>query len=381
MRKKLILYVIELLGMLMCVACGNSEEINENSSTATEITTMENVLDATPIEAMTEEQSIVFNKITYEEDTDKIVETQGQKQNQSEFMVDNNWIYCPNWTNDTGAPIFVKERIEGGDYTKLDTVGAQNIYSKDGYIYYSAIYTDSEDEQGIYKMRSSGEGKIKIVDKKECDMQIVNDYIYYSADMLASSEEITEEYSHLFRCDLEGNNEVEIIEKPVFCWYVFGNCILYQDDRDNESLHICDLDGQNDKKINDSVSYNPIYDGEYIYYAKSEKVEGVEKCTIWKIKPDGTKDEKVADYYALEDFCLHNEFIYFSYLEDEGRLYRMKKDGSELTLISQDKNIMKICFLGDMLKYNVYDQEGYILKVILCDEDGSNANEFNMFEQ
>ena len=118
MRKKLILYVIELLGMLMCVACGNSEEINENSSTATEITTMENVLDATPIEAMTEEQSIVFNKITYEEDTDKIVETQGQKQNQSEFMVDNNWIYCPNWTNDTGAPIFVKERIEGGDYTK-----------------------------------------------------------------------------------------------------------------------------------------------------------------------------------------------------------------------------------------------------------------------
>lgn len=209
-------------------------------------------------------------------------------------------------------------------------------------------------------------------------MQIVDEYIYYTPDTWLSEEEINDEVAHLYRCNIDGSNVVEIIDKPTYCWFVFDNAILYQDDRDNMSLYICNLDGSNRIKLNDDYSYCPIYDGEYIYYSKD--VERDDMATIWKIKPDGTNDSQVADYPVVSDFCLKDGYLYFSYIDDEKRLYRMKTDGSDLSLISQDKNTSHVHFIGDRLVYRVYAENyEYIDKIVMSNADGSDGDnwEFN----
>ena len=65
-----------------------------------------------------------------------------------------------------------------------------------------------------------------------------------------------------------------------------------------------------------------------------------------------------------------------NHIDDSDRLYRINKDGSELTLITQDKNVSAVCLLGDRIKYTKLTSDGkYVDKMYLCDLDGSGKTE------
>lgn len=299
-------------------------------------------------------------------DMDYLIEEQNRAQVNGDYLIQDGWIYGLTW-KDNGDPILAKKRTDGSDYTKMLDGSLTNIYLKDAYIYGAMVYGK---KQGIYKMRASGEECQRILDMDGINIQLCNDYIYYTPDTYLGVDEATQESAHLYRCDLDGNNVEEIISKPVYCWYVFENTVLYQNDRDNESLHIYNLEKQTDIKVNDMISYSPIYDGEYIYYiGKKEEV-----CNIWRVKPDGSGNEKLSNVETEDRLSVYKNYVYFINSEDNGRIYRMDKDGSNLTQISQDKNCRKPYFCGNKLIYRVYAKKyEYIEKNVICDPDGSNA--------
>ena len=225
-------------------------------------------------------------------------------------------------------------------------------------------------------MRTSGENLEKLSDAVGT-MQFKDGYIYYTDVAFVDVGDITDDICHLYRCDLDGENVTEIIQRAVYYPFVFDDFILYQADQDNSSLHICDLDGKNDRKLNDSLSYWPLYDGEYIYYVKEEVLLDNSSRTIWKMRIDGTEDQQVAKYQVSSGMLLTDEYIYFVYADDSDRLYRINKDGTGITQITQDTDLIYIQFLGNGLKYTKLDAAHELMEGnYLCDIDGSGKSLF-----
>ena len=306
----------------------------------------------------------------YDENVEYLnIAEQNRVQNDSTFYIKDGWIYGQSWDK-SGNSQFVKVRTDFTDWTVLDKGLASRIYVVDNYIYYMLFDKD----YGIYRMKTSGEDKQLLV-KAFGSMQIVGDDIYYTDYMYKGKYDDTsgdDSCYHLYKCNLNGEDVTEIIDKPTFHAYVFDDAILYQDDRDNMSLHICDLNGQNDVKLNDSMSFWPIYDGNYIYYVRAEEFEDSTTRTIWRIRPDGTGDQKVASYQVSNAMLMTAEHIYFVNGDDSDRLYRIDKDGENLTLITQDTNLDFVDLFDNQIKYTKYAKNyQYIDNNYFCDYDGS----------
>lgn len=372
MRKIVYLFLALAISFHLC-ACGNSgvtEPLETTVATVPE-TTEPAVLETT---APTPGNALL--ELTGNFDANAIsqmVQWQNNIQNQASFTIQDGWIYGMG-TDETGRDVaFVKCRIDFTDKTVLEKAWVYFPHVRDGYIYYILQSFEDDSENGLYRMRISGSGKEKLSDMYG-NMQMWGDTIYLSYE---NAENETDD-NCLYAMDLDGSNVRKVIDKPVFHWFVFGEAILYQDDQDNESLHLVDLAG-NDTKLNDEVSYFPIFDGEYIYYVKNID----EVRSIWRVDVDGQNDVKIADYHASEGFLLHKDKIYFVYQDDGNRIYSINKDGSGLALIAQDEDCIDLQFIGDILKYTDLENNGngwYIKAILLCDEDGAKLVDFGLIK-
>jgi hypothetical protein len=303
-----------------------------------------------------------------------LIEQQNRNQNDGLYLIQDNWIYGLTW-NDDGTGFFAKIRTDGSDYTKLLNEPVCDLFIQNGYIY---GVKDAGDKQGIYRVRTSGEEGTLILEVNEADMQYDSGYIYYSTDKY--SNERNQDLCHLYRCNLDGTGVEEVLSKRVFCWYVFGDTVLYQDDMDNESLHLYNMTTKSDQKLNDQTSYCPIYDGDYIYYS-SPTQEDNGNCRIWKVKADGAENQQVSDYNIGDRIALYDDYIYYQNIDDKYRLYRVDKSGNNMIQISQDTNCEYFYFSGDLLQYESYaNGYEYIDKAVLCDVDGGNASKIELRE-
>ena len=253
------------------------------------------------------------------------------------FLESGGWIYGRSY-NEKGDSVFVKTRTDLSDWTEL--LASYVIYPHlvDNYLYFVTYF---EDEHGIYRMRTSGED-LQLIVSGAIWLQIVGDTMYYIAD----------ENHGFYRCGLDGSDTVEVIAKEIYYPFVFADFIMYQDDADGVTIHVCDLDGTQDKRITDNYAFYPVYDGEYVYYVAG--MNGDTKRTIRKVHIDGTDDQEVAPYACYMGFMAKRNYLYFVYAEDGNRLYRMKKDGTGIELITQDENVLFPQFFGAGLKYTTY---------------------------
>ena len=94
---------------------------------------------------------------------------------------------------------------------------------------------------------------------------------------------------------------------------------------------------------------------------------------------DGQNDILIGNYHASNGFVLHKDKIYFVYQDDGNRIYSINKDGSNLTLITQDEDCSELQFVGNLLKYSDLKLNGttwYTEAILLCDEDGTELVDF-----
>ena len=362
-----------LLAILMTTAALSAFGCAPNQSSAETTDKPETAVETT------QSKDVANEPLFYGADvSEEGISLQSNRMNFSCFAVSDGWYYGQT-RDDAGFSEFSKFRTDGSEKARLDIGVAYNVIIQDGYVYYTMMRHTS---QGIYRARTDGTGNEKLTSAFG-EFQIVGDQLYYVdqsylySDEYASSDEITlpSDTCHLYRCNLDGSDPVEIIAKPTCYFYVLGNAILYQDDNDLSSLHVCGLDGSGDKKIAEGYAYYPIYDGEYIYFVHTDHDEA-DRSQIRRVRPDGTEQTVVADRNTSGGMLLRDDSIYYINLDDNGRLYRINKDGTGDTAITQEANIGQIQFLSDGLKYTVFTSDySDIVGNFFCTLDGKNPVE------
>lgn len=119
-----------------------------------------------------------------------------------------------------------------------DDTWAAYMTEQDGYIY--GTLADSK----VFKVKV-GEAKIEtLYEGTLACTQVVEDKLYF-----------TDKGSNLCSMDFDGKNMETMLDKKVYYTYVLPNdVVIYQDDADNESLHLYSLETKEDVKMNDAVS-------------------------------------------------------------------------------------------------------------------------------
>lgn len=292
----------------------------------------------------------------------KTLEYQSEIQNAGLYCANNSWLFGV-YTNNKGKLILSKWRFDSSDRAKVYTFKKGDYIinypvSDDIYLYFTQY------PNGIYRCRESDADVTRLT--STCgSFQMTKDWIYFS------DEGDKKPTNYLYRMDKNGSGRTTVIERPVYCWFVFEEAILYQDDGDGESLHICDLNGSNDHKLNSLHSWGPIFDGNYIFYMGNETSDS-ENAALYRMKPDGSENTKIFSTDKVGEIAVYDKYVYFIDLSDSGRIYRVDKDGKELELIADDKNCCNLQVVAGYLNYGTLDKKGYYVASYRCAMDGSN---------
>lgn len=363
--------IIQNIFLILIIICLSSCDINvsKNIEVQTDTDTTSNLV----------EENVLKTFVTKHEDFESMIVEQSNRHNLNAFCYDNSWLYGT-WSGTHGKGEVVKLRFDDSDWTVINknTNGylATCQAIKAGYLYYSC---PTETTNELIKVRASGEEPRVIIQSHSGSIQICNDYIYYTTQETWNDNEVTQDSSHLYRCGLDGENVELIIDKPVYYFTVFDDFVLYQDDKDNVSLHMYNINERKDSKLNNIRSFNPIFDGEHIYFLSDSFSEEEYKFKLYRMLPDGNNLEEINVGCFVKGLIMNESKIYYINVDDNHRIYRCNKDGTDIELISQTANVLQMQFVHKALAYTTFSEEGKIDRMCLCHLDGSENMDFYEF--
>ena len=155
-----------------------------------------------------------------------------ENENPYDFFVENDRIYYRTFdTND-----FRSISINGGEVTDISTDHSvyHNFYL-DGYVYYT-----TKNENGIFRMKLTGEEETKIMDASCSDIFPESGYIYYRDS----------DYK-LWRCNIDGSEINLICDYRVYSPCAINGMIFFNDI--SASLYCIDLDGNDVREFGNTV--------------------------------------------------------------------------------------------------------------------------------
>lgn len=286
------------------------------------------------------------------------LEYQSEVQNHCYYCARGGYLYGAG-TASHGAPSLTRWDFPGLD-SQRELIAFRNRYVVlmpycDGsYIYYL--------QDGVCRISTSGRGNTQLLSER-CYFQVTDKYIYY-----------TDSDDRLCRMSKDGYGQTVILNKPVFCWFVFGDGILYQDDRDGETLHVCDLSGKNDVKLNSLHSWNPIFDGEFIYYAGSSTSDST-YASLYRMRPDGSENTRLCSQ-TPGNIAVYGNYVFFINYDDSDRIYRINKDGKNLVCVVDSPDCNHIQIIGGRLAYAIV-RDNIVGGCYVCDLNGYNTEQIH----
>ena len=146
-----------------------------------------------------------------------------------------------------------------------------------------------------------------------------------------------DENNDYYRVDKESKSE-DVLLTNVYYVQNIGEKIYYQKDSDNESVYCLDLSTNEDKKINDEVSYSLIIDEkrERIFYIN-------ENSELISIKFDGSDRRSLAS--NTNTYTYDGEYLY--YINDKG-LIKCDLDGNHSD-VYENNNLQLVNIVDDHL--------------------------------
>ncbi|MBQ3009579.1 MAG: DUF5050 domain-containing protein [Oscillospiraceae bacterium] len=164
--------------------------------------------------------------------------------------------------NNSGITQFARyDMKQNGDFAEVDSY---EIIDRNITPTYIAEHGDDlyyiRDWDGLYKIGKDGGTPQCVISEPVDYAQILNDKIYFC----------NEDYNFC-RADLDGSNVEVLVYKEMYYTYLLDeNWLIYQDDADNESLHLYHLLTGTDVAISDAPSYSPIIVDSTVYFALKE---------------------------------------------------------------------------------------------------------------
>lgn len=221
--------------------------------------------------------------------------------NFAEFLVVDDLLYGTYGGENPGEGDFSAAKISSADAPELSDVtpmtengNVQFLTEYDGYIY------GILDKECIFRCEI-GSDEVEVIMEGACDyFQIVQNKIWF-----------TDENYVFCSASLDGSGKTSLLNgKEVYFPYVLPNgMIIYQDDADNESLHVYDPSSDMDTKLNDEPSYSPVIWDKYLFYvtAGEEDRYYMNRMDLFDGSHEVSADAVYGYYYFIEDGMLYSE--------------------------------------------------------------------------
>ena len=247
-------------------------------------------------------------------------------------------------------------------------------------------FTNANDNSKLYKMMNDGTKKTKLCDDKAYNINIANEYIYYT-----NGHE-----GNIFRIKTDGSDRTQLNKEDSSTVKVADGWIYYQHPWGyNRDMKKMKLDGSDVRTVT-SDGYCGIYriiDGWIYYfsgYFSKVKTDGSGKQVALRINYSDINIEEEWIYFTNRDrnknICridlngsnfseinneesssinVYNGWIYYCNKDDGDKLYKIKTDGTQKSKLSDDK-IGGINIVADWIYYG---SQNKLYRVML---DGSN---------
>jgi hypothetical protein len=189
----------------------------------------------------------------------------------------------------------------------------------DEWLYYT-------DKDAIYRMRANGTEDTLLAkdagmgDEMRINWQIHNGWLYYLRKVEGEGE------GNIVRMALDGSESARVSDAKVRQFLISENHIYYVDwEKAPYGIQKMALDGTGHQEIYDrSVTLHTVA-GVWIYI--QTKPRGDTGNDVYRIRPDGSGLEKVADGYGFT-LSVAGDWIFFTTNDEQFRVSRMRLDGS-----------------------------------------------------
>ena len=237
----------------------------------------------------------------------------------------------------------------------LDGNGRANYLCKEGDTLYYI-----RDFEAVCRINTDGTGA-KVLYEGACDYLQVHEGRLYFAD----------ENYHFVSMNMDGGDFTTVVDKEIYYPYLIcSDWMIFQDDADDESLHLYNITHGTELNITYIPSYNPILDGHYLYY--TEPVEDrYYLCRIDMSDPETFLFEGSDLPLRESTFMIDDEFIYTT-----NGISIEKENWQKLTDDSDVTEEIYACVSEGYTVYHEFDSEGLISRKGLMSKEKFGGNSF-----
>lgn len=242
----------------------------------------------------------------------------------------------------------------------LSNLKIEPIARKGDWLYFVAPY----DPHGwiiskLYRIKINGTGQTLIADDipQKYNIKISGEWIYYKS---------RSDHYNLYRVGLDGKDKSKLSNEIQVNYIINDNFIYYSSRRGlyrinpDGSAKIA-LDSEDYDKTEVSTVIGSVVDG-WLYYTKGFYINDSYNKVLYRIRLDGSDRMKIVGgiktNWSEGDYAIYEGHIYYTNNLDGGKLYRIKVDGTESTLISDDMDVRHIKVKDGWIYYHLFDTQG-----------------------
>ena len=205
-----------------------------------------------------------------------------------------------------GVREYQEESSKMGELTVLDENCVPTCVTVSGdYVYYIRMDRDSE-EKTLCRVKKDG-GDPETLVEETCDYaQVVGDKLSY-----------TDKDGKVVLADLDGKNGKVVVDKE--CYYVYWldkDFLLYQDDADDETLHVYYAPAGTDGRLTDTRSLCPVISGKTLWYVKDEGADGKD-YRLAKMDLKTKKEEVSEETLSDASFLIRDDAMFLGAYNEE----------------------------------------------------------------
>lgn len=237
----------------------------------------------------------------------------------------------------------------------LDGNGRANYLCKEGDTLYYI-----RDFEAVCRINTDG-SDAKVLYEGVCDYLQLHEGRLYFAD----------ENYHFVSTDTNGGDLQTVVDKEIYYpYFICSDWMVFQDNDDDESLHLYNITHGTELNITYIPSYNPILDGHYLYYTDMVD-DQYYLCRIDMSDPETFLFEGSDLPLRESAFMIDDKFIYTT-----NGISIEKENWQKLT---DDKDVTEeiyVCVSEGYTVYHEFDSDGLISRKGLMSKERFGGNSF-----
>ncbi|MCD7918689.1 MAG: DUF5050 domain-containing protein [Clostridiales bacterium] len=245
------------------------------------------------------------------------------------MVASGSWIYYV--SQSSGFSIW-RMRTDGTEQTLVSSTPARHISMLGDYLYYRALGTGY-----LHRLNVETGSDTVLVARDIYEPKVVGEYIYY--------EDQSDDSYDLYRCDLDGSNEVKITDGVVFYCCVTDTRIYYLDTRDGRRGFSVALDGSDKQLWFDGRVGSIDYVDGTVYFTD------MDNGGLYRMEA-GTSTYTLVSSMTMQSINIYDGWIYFSNPDNGGALTKANLSNvNEVVILSTaDCELINVC--GGWVQYH-----------------------------